>query len=325
MKRCPECGNICGDDASFCPRCGCMLPSTPDVYVPPNYYRPTPRRSSQSAGKVVAVIAVVAILLAVGWSFVNQNRDSDTSGDKTIEYEWYVPISGISTVKYSVTLTISGEEYEQARSSSIDRSGSASSIPDYAHGVYAVKEYVVVTDTIRTLANSLWAEYKTKILDNPLVPSSYKTPKMFSDYVLTFVQVAAKYATDSSQFGEDEYWLYPIETLYRCKGDCEDTSILASAIFSALSEMEGPDAYVLGSCVFLLPGHAMVGADVSGGIAADAHLSPFFVTVGTSNYYFGETTIDDLSYKWMGIGEIESSYLGASAMGYTGYSTEYVR
>ena len=168
MKRCPECGNICGDDASFCPRCGCMLPSMPDADIPPSYYKPV-RKRQQSPGKVIAVIAVVAILLAVGWSVLGMVRNPDTSSDKTIEYEWYTPTEGVSNIKCSVTLMITGEEFEQARSSAIDRSGSASAVADHDHNVYAVNEYVVVTDTIRNLASSLWTEYKTKILDNPLV------------------------------------------------------------------------------------------------------------------------------------------------------------
>ena len=139
------------------------------------------------------------------------------------------------------------------------------------------------------------------------------------------MQVAAKYETDSEQFGEDEYWLHPIETLYHCKGDCEDTSILASAIFSVLSEKDGPKDYVLGACVLLMPQHAMVGINVNGGVAPTSEFTPCLVNFDATDYYFGETTIDDPTYYWMGVGEIGEDFLGASVTGFAGYSTEYVR
>ena len=309
-----------------------MLPSMPDADIPPSYYSPVPRRSNNT-GRIVAVIAVVAILLAVAWSFMGFNNDSsDSSGDRTVEYSWNLPVEGISGIRYSVSVTIPGEEYDAARNSSIDRSGSSTNRTDlHADGIYAVKEYVVVSDTIKALAGELWKEFKEKILDDPLVDAKYKTPRVFADYILAFVVVTATYTTDDKQFGESEYWLYPIETLYRGKGDCEDTSILASALFSALSGMEGPNAYVSGSCVFLLPGHAMVGIDVPGGLTATSKWTPYMVTVDAADYYaadyyFGETTGDDLRTDFREIGWMNTSYyLGAAVLGFPGYSTDYVR
>ena len=318
MKRCPECGNICTDDSSFCPRCGCILPSEPDPNIPPNYV-PRSRRGPSVSNKAVAVIAVIALLIAVAWSVYQMNMNKDDSSDETREYIWSVPIEGVSGIKFTVSVTIPGDELDLAKSSSIDRTGSSTSISDHANGIYAVSDYVVVSDTIKKLASDLWAEYKSKIKNELAI--SYDTPQLFSNFVLTFVQAAVDYETDDAQFDESEYWLYPIETLHYGHGDCEDTSILAAAIFSALAEMDEPSAYVKDACVFLLPGHAMVGVDVIGGVPAPSDR----VILGTSDYYFGETTIDDIRKSWMGVGQISEGYMSSSVLGFTGHSTDYVR
>ena len=55
-----------------------------------------------------------------------------------------------------------------------------------------------------------------------------------ANYVLAFVQIGIPYAYDKDTKGVNEYWKYPIETLYDGKGDCEDTSILYAAIMKAM-------------------------------------------------------------------------------------------
>jgi hypothetical protein len=296
-----------------------MLPSEPDPNIPPNYHRPTPRRGPNVSNKAVAVIAVIALLIAVAWSVFQMNTDKDESSDWSRDYEWRVPVKGISNIKFTVSVTIPGEELDLAKSSTIDRTGSSTSISDHANGVYAVSDYVVVSDTIKKLAGDLWAEYKSEMKNEWAAP--YDSPQMFANYVLTFVQAAVDYKTDDVQFDKSEYWLYPIETLHYGYGDCEDTSILAAAIYSALAEMDETSAYVKDSCVFLLPGHAMVGVDVIGGVPAPSDR----VILGTSDYYFGETTIDDIRKSWMGVGQISEGYMSSSVLGFTGHITDYVR
>lgn len=44
------------------------------------------------------------------------------------------------------------------------------------------------------------------------------------------------YRSDKASTGHDEYWRYPIETLFDNEGDCEDTSILLVALLSAMGE-----------------------------------------------------------------------------------------
>jgi hypothetical protein len=317
MKRCPECGLYSEDDASFCTRCGCMLPDTPE-YPAYGTYEPVPvaKRTNRSIAIAVAAIAVTAILLGVAISYIDM-ADNSGFGDRNRTYRWVVP-SMSPAVTFEVSVLIPGDEMKAADASSIDRTGSTSSVSDHAKGVYAVSEYVVVSDTIKTLANALWKEYKEKIVDSASM-SYYDDAEHFSDYILSFVQLAADYAYDSDKFDRDEYWQYPVETLYRGYGDCEDTSILASAIYSYLSTVDGPNAYIEGASVLLLPGHAMVGIDTVGSIG----LGSFSVMVGTATHYTGETTIDKLSSQYM-TGYLNPDYYGSSILGFTGTSSSYV-
>lgn len=67
---------------------------------------------------------------------------------------------------------------------------------------------------------------------------------------LNFVQTAIVYRLDSENYGCDEFWATPAETLYLHSGDCEDTSILLCSIYLAMGFR----------CALLdYPGHIAVG------------------------------------------------------------------
>ncbi len=51
--------------------------------------------------------------------------------------------------------------------------------------------------------------------------------------LLRFTQTIP-YVTDTETNGQDEYWKFPLETLYDNGGDCEDTSILFCAVGKAM-------------------------------------------------------------------------------------------
>lgn len=113
-----------------------------------------------------------------------------------------------------------------------------------------------------------------------------------AECILKFTQYIT-YALDSTTHGVSEYWNFPVETLYLNTGDCEDTSILASAIYKGM----GYD-----SAVILMYGHAAVGikgTDLSG----YSELSFKYSTFDRSGYYFGETT--STNYK---LGEIPDGF-----------------
>ncbi len=91
---------------------------------------------------------------------------------------------------------------------------------------------------------------------------------------LAFVQSAIGYAKDSAVYGQNEFWAYPVETLYLRSGDCEDKSILLCSIFGAL----GFDSILLD-----FEGHMAAAVDVEG--AKGAHY-----TLDGRAYYYCETT-----------------------------------
>jgi len=97
--------------------------------------------------------------------------------------------------------------------------------------------------------------------------------------ILAFTQYIP-YQYDSDTHGESEYWNFPVETLYLNMGDCEDTSILTSAIYKAMGYE---------SALILMSGHMAVGilgTDLSG----YSDFKKSHNTFSKSGYYYGETT-----------------------------------
>lgn len=131
--------------------------------------------------------------------------------------------------------------------------------------------------------------------------------------VLSFTQYIP-YADDINTHGVIEYWNYPVETLYLKKGDCEDGSILCSAIFKALG---------FKSCLILMSKHMAVGflgTDMKGFDDWTSPDDPFT----PHGYYYGETT--STSYK---LGEIPKDSKGRISVTFvaeiqigTGYDEE---
>lgn len=108
--------------------------------------------------------------------------------------------------------------------------------------------------------------------------------------VLKFVQYI-DYEFDNVTRGQNEFWRYPLETLFDLYGDCEDSSIL----FAALMEAMGYDAVLL-----LLPGHCAVGlhCPMASGTCYD---------YDGKQYYYCETT----NTGWS-IGNLPPDYRGVT-------------
>lgn len=328
MKRCPECGNINDDASLFCPRCGRSLAdvSSFDMVYTQHVYKPKPLMNK---GTVIGAAVVAAILVAAAVGFVFMGLpDDDGFTDKTRTVSWSTPSIDDGNTGFKVTFTVTADEMVKASNSKLPRSGSSSPVSDHSKGVYAVYEYVVVGEAVQSLSQKLWDEFDSK------VGLAYKNAKYFADYVLSFVQACAYYELDEDSFGTGEYWMLPVEVLYHGFGDCEDTSILASAIYGCLASIPGPDAFIEGAGVILLPGHAMVGVNIS--FAKGIH-DRYYGTVDTAThdmYYFGETTISDpgeyvydnprmTGDSWYYVGAVSNSYSGANAELFTGTSTDY--
>jgi len=124
------------------------------------------------------------------------------------------------------------------------------------------------------------SRYTEKIAD--LLIDAYKENnskvmlKDYLNYLLAFTQYIP-YQTDEEYLGYNEYWKFPLETLFDNGGDCEDTTILFVSIAHESMEKLGFD-YDL--ALQILPGHmcvAVKNTDIS------ARENPY-------GYIYGETT-----------------------------------
>jgi hypothetical protein len=113
-----------------------------------------------------------------------------------------------------------------------------------------------------------------------------------ANLILSFV-THIKYSFDNESAGRDEYWRFPVETLYDENGDCEDTSILYASLMEAL----GYDAILVEP-----PGHLAVGLACPG-----AHGT--YYSFESKEYFICETTGEN--YYWS-VGEMPPSYRGVS-------------
>ena len=112
------------------------------------------------------------------------------------------------------------------------------------------------------------------------------------DFVLAFCQ-GIGYEDDQIYMGYEEYWKFPLETLYDHGGDCEDTSILLAALCKAMGYE---------SSLLLLPGHMATGVHFD----TDLELGGYYFTSNPQKvYYYCETTSTGFH-----VGEIPTSMQG---------------
>lgn len=230
MPYCPFCGSEASEEDTFCRSCGAMLSGSS---LPPQ----KPKDDSKGM-KIVAVAVVIAILFAaVGGVLAYYVFDFGIKTEYNNTYEWEV--NGHS---FSYEITVDSAYYSKATGSSIDRGGSIS-IDNYTTDSgkeVAVKDYIVVDQYIKDLAQSLKTQYKEAFGEEP-------DKEIFIKFTALFIYSCIKYDYDEYNSGR-EYWRYPLQTLIEKTGDCEDTSILMAAILDAAGYDSG---------IILLPGHAM--------------------------------------------------------------------
>ncbi len=210
-------------------------------------------------------------------------------GDIITDYEW--TYDG-NTYTIEISYTYAEFEYYHELETTRDSSGS--------EGSGNVVNFVEINDTISEIAEKLQELYAEEYGSDASL-----TGQSFANFILAFVQCCYYYPAFSSNsasdlcyadyvvYGEEEYFAYPMETIYYGMGDCEDTSILAAAIYEAC----GYDA-----AIGLLPGHAIVG------VALDEYDTPTYTSstyeilyqnVDGKTYYGGETTVD--SFQSLGV------------------------
>lgn len=316
MRRCPECGQLWDDSEPFCRHCGRDL-SDADRVDPQQAMAQESRGGSLVTILILALCVMMIVPMVTG--FLNHPADTGHTGlDKeyTWEYDGHL---------FSVSLSIDEADLNAAESTTLPRTGSA--YAEAPAGMHAAKEYVVVGRTVTVLCDALWKEYSdfVSVSGN----EGYINATDFANYLLAFVNTVITYQEDpTSSDGSNEYWRLPVETLYLGYGDCEDTSILMSAIcncMSTLSDAEGrafaPGGYIEGACIFMLPGHAMAGVSLSsepsGGISGT-----YSVDIDGTAYYFCETTAD-ADFDRIYVGYLSQDYYGANALPFTGYVNSY--
>ncbi|MBO4357407.1 MAG: hypothetical protein J5813_04480, partial [Candidatus Methanomethylophilaceae archaeon] len=97
---------------------------------------------------------------------------------------------------------------------------------------------VYVNDTVRSIVSQLKAAYIE-------IGGSMDDKQSYADILASFAQLGIEYppwetipktkiqSSDYHYWGKDEYWANTLETLYFGKGDCEDSSAVACALFIA--------------------------------------------------------------------------------------------
>lgn len=199
---------------------------------------------SASAGGGFTVVDSSAVLGDFGFgqdatvtddtgSQVTEDLGSLAPGCYTVQgtYDGYVRYLDIfidATGSFSATWTYEGEEY----SLSLDILYSDVYRYDYCHdylggfrGSLDDPEYILSYHTSDD-------PYIEGIVDSLSEMGRGLDPTEFAQFVLCFVQ-SIPYVTDSEAFGTEDYWLYPLETLWYGGGDCEDTAILYDTIMAA--------------------------------------------------------------------------------------------
>ncbi|MCL2149071.1 MAG: hypothetical protein FWH47_07030 [Methanomassiliicoccaceae archaeon] len=126
----------------------------------------------------------------------------------------------------------------------------------------------------------------------------------FAAFVLGFVQICIDYpphnglmTADMYQYGQDEYFAYPLETLFYGMGDCEDTSILLAALFKALG---------YGAALVMVPEHAVAAVALDSHAAGSYSARSYEVLsyeIDGLTYYACETTVASA----LGVGLVGSS------------------
>ena len=218
-------------------------------------------------------------------------------GDIVKDYSWTY-----NSVAYSIELTFNYEDFRHYK----DMNVNGRAVTNYS-----------LTPSFVTYTDPVVAKLAAELL-NAYGSGRDTTGQDFASYVLAFVQICFAYPpytsainADRFVYGQDEYFAYPLEVLYYGMGDCEDTSILAAALFEAL----GFDAGVI-----ILPGHAVaaVGLDSYTGRSTKA-LEVISVSYNGETYYACETTVD----VFQGIGLIttqgDSGHLYSWYIGKDGY------
>jgi RNA polymerase subunit RPABC4/transcription elongation factor Spt4 len=252
---CGVCGSTIEGGTRFCPSCG-----VDQTVVLPKPLRPVApvRRVRRGTKVVIPVIitgAICVMLLAMalsGYIYVD-GFSSEQPSVNEITYTWEY-----DGATYEIELEISEDSYDQYADQSILR------------GMRTDNDYDLVYDFM-TVSDDTILEV-VELLQGIATEADMSEHEILS-LTLSFVQTIT-YSSDSDTYGQDEYWAFPVETLYMETGDCEDKSFLYASIVEAM----GVDAVLL-----LYDDHVAVGV-------ADNDVVGWYYEYNGVKYYYAETT-----------------------------------
>ena len=275
IKFCPNCGDPVSPTDAFCGRCGTNI----SVQAPPTLPYSPPRKRSRAAGPIVFIVVFIVLMLVMlnlPHSFLNEGGSSDTNGAANSSYS-----SGNGT--RSITWKYDGDTYtlkfsiDQAKYLNYVNNPVArrmTSNNDYALGL----QFITSNDSlILSIAAQL-----SSLKDQAGLDRSGE-----ANLALSFVQTIP-YAFDNVTYGKEDYWAFPVETLYHYQGDCEDKSFLYTSIMEDLNY----------DCALLF-----FSDHVAVGVAFSSVPGGTYYAVNSVQYYYSETT----SIGWT-VGEKPEDY-----------------
>lgn len=205
----------------------------------------------------------------------------DTSGTYTRTYAWNYGLTKYTCQTYGMTLEYPYSDYWNGyyKNTKLLDTDTLRNYKAYSW----VTEFTTSSTTIKTLADSLKAEYTEYSENND----------EFAEFVLAFGQISYEYGYDYAQYikgtGENsestDYWAYGDQTVFSGIGDCEDTSILLASVLKALNYST--------ACV-VLPSH------MTFAVALDEYTlmsKAYTFEVEESKYYLCETTVHGPAIK----------------------------
>lgn len=215
-------------------------------------------------------------------------------GDVTSKYTWNFVGVGGSTITSSVVLDYRFMDYYSYYVNS-----------DIGRKAYSdVAGFAVVNPILKSLEEAMALEYK--------VHYGELDPDWYVDFILSFVQECFSYPSWSQYpdlfiYGQYEYFAYPMETIFRNIGDCEDTSILCAALFYSA----GYDSAVV--LLYTEASGKMMGHSTAA-VSIDKLVSDHNVN---SNLRYCEMSYDGITYRLcettvksqLAVGYIETKYI----------------
>lgn len=215
-------------------------------------------------------------------------------GDVTRTFSWRQPIlAGLLSHEYEISFGY--------RFSDVLRYQDDQDAIRHISDTLPSSRFIAVDGSILALEALLEAEFRE------VRPLGSVGGQDYVDYLLSFVQCCISYpdpisrngsgsyirsddgSPDQHLYGQKEYWAYPMETLHRGAGDCEDTSFLAAALFAAAGYPAG---------VVALSDHMLAAVGLDG---FTSHGKSDKLAVGTLELdgytmYLCETTTDRFLY-----------------------------